>query len=208
MTWEQPVELIKKSHRQFTRDVEYPDANSEERLVMVDHYNDALGEFETKVEEGICFPEMMVTTETLVCGGTGTDALPDKFLAFVRRTPEEPAILKVGSTEYREVSSNVGAQHVLDQNADYIFWREGDNLRSYPAINATIPFPYMSQLDRISTGDETTISKAPSKEFLSLYVTAKLYLDNDDDTLYQSYMNQAIDKMNGAVGRVLSNQFS
>lgn len=204
MTWEQPAELLKKAHRQFSRDIEYPETGSEERLVMVDHYNNGLAQYEQKAIEGVPFPELMVTTENLSCGGTGSDPLPEQFLAFFRRRPEEPAILKVGAREYREVSAAEGAAYIQNNNPANVFWYEGANLRSFPAISGSIFFPYLKKATRITTGEETALSEIKNKYFLSDFITARLCLDNEDDTLYQQYNNDADDKLNGMVGLVLA----
>lgn len=204
MTWEQPDKLLEKAHRQFARDTEYPETGSEERLVMVDHYNNGLAEYEAKALEGIPFPELMVTNENLSCGGTGTDALPAQFLTFFRRRPELPAVLKVGSAFYTEVAAAEGARFVQEQYAAQVFWTEGTNLRSYPAISGSIPFPYLKKATRIETGDEITLPEIKNRYYLSDFVTSRLALDNEDDTLYQQYNNQADDKLNGMVGNVLA----
>ncbi|MEK7550082.1 MAG: hypothetical protein AAB519_03835 [Patescibacteria group bacterium] len=204
MTWEQPDKLLEKAHRQFSRDIEYPETGSEERLVMVDHYNNALSVYESKAMEGIAFPDLMVTDENLTCGGTGTDPLPNEFLTFFRVRPELPAQLRVGSAYYREVSAAEGARFVMDQDAAQVFWIEGINLRSYPAISGSISFPYLKKATRIETGDETALSEIQNKYFISDFVTARLLIDNEDDTLYQQYNNDAIDKLDGMVGVVLA----
>jgi hypothetical protein len=204
MTWEQPDELLKKAHRQFARDIEYPETGSEERLVMVDHYNNALSVYEGKALEGIPLTELMVTNESLVCGGTGSDALPEQFLCFFRMRPEMPATLRVNSAYYQEVSAAEGAQAVMESNGGNIFWVEGSNFRSFPAISGTFYFPYLKKCTRITTGDETTLSEVKNKYFIADFVTARLALDNEDDTLYQQYNNDAIEKLNSTVGAILA----
>lgn len=204
MTWEQPNYLLEKAHRQFSADIEYPETGSEERLVMVDYFNDGLGEYEAKALEGVPFPELMVTNENLSCGGTGTDPLPAQFLCFFRRRPEEKAVLKANGVWYTEVSAVEGARLVQEGLNENVFWYEGANFRSLPAISGSIPFPYLKKATRITTGDETTLPEIKNKYYLSDYVTSRLALYNEDDTLYQQYNNQADDKLSGMVGIVLA----
>ncbi len=204
MTWEQPDEILKQAHRQFSKDIEYPESGSEDRLNMVDHYNNALATWENKALEGICWPELMVTTQNIILGGTGIDILPEDFLTFFRVRPEAPAQLRVGGAYYSEVAAAQGAQFVQEADANSTFWLEAGGLRTYAGASGTIVFPYVKKATRIVTGDEIIPSEIRNKVFLVDFITARLFLDNEDDTLYQQYNNDAIDKLNAMVGNYLA----
>jgi len=194
------ADILQKAHRKFSKDIDYPETGSEDLLVELDHADDAIDEYEDCAREGYAFKEL-ITSDTLVLGGTGTDPLPVNFLTFIRRFDVQDggyqkAELQIGSAIFTEIAASEGnrlAQQGLSlQN---VFWAEGGNFRSLPAVTSSILLPYLKKHTRYTTGAETTEPEMENPKFIEDYVTAKIFLDNNDDTLYQSFMQSAVDKL-------------
>lgn len=190
--------ILKKIHRKFAKDTDYPTAGSEDLLVRLDHVDDAIDEYEDCAREGYAFKEL-ITSATLAFGGTGTDALPTDFLAFVRRFDNRGenfrAELYIDSTLFTEVSTAEGRRLIQEEQEPYVFWREGANIRTLPAVSGSITLPYLKKHTRYTTGSEATEPEMENDKFIEDYVTAKLFLDNSDDVMYQSFMNSASEKL-------------
>lgn len=193
------ADILKKVHRKFSKDIDYPETGSEELLVRLDHADDAITEYEDCAKAGYPFKELL-TSAPLVFGGSGTDPLEADFLAFVRRFDVsaggfKKAELQIGSCLYAEISASEGnnlAQQGLIPN---VFWAEGGNIRTLPAANGSITLPYLKKHTRYTTGEETTEPEMENPKFIEDFVTAKVYLDNADDTLYQSFFASADEKL-------------
>lgn len=191
------ADILKKAHRKFSKDTDYPEAGSEDLLVRLDHVDDAISEWEDLVREGVNWKEL-ITSDTLVFAGSGSDALPVDFLAFISYFDDDyyqRAELKIGEAVYIQVKSGEGRQAEQDGATPYIFWQEGTNIKTLPAASASITLPYLKKATRYTTGAETDEPEMENPKFIEDYVTAKIFLDNDDDTLYQSYMNAAGEKL-------------
>lgn len=192
-------DILKKVHRKFSKDIDYPETGSEDLLVYLDHADDAITEYEDCAKAGYPFKELL-TSAPLVFGGSGTDALQTNFLAFIRRFDisaggYKKAELLIGSVTYTEVSTSEGnglAQQGLSPN---VFWSEGTNIRTLPAANGTITLPYLKKHTRYVTGAETPEPEMENPKFIEDFVTAKVFLDNADDTLYQSFFASADEKL-------------
>jgi hypothetical protein len=199
------AEILKRVHRKFAKDTDYPEAGSEDLLVRIDHLNDGISEWENKVREGVYWPELVETT-TLSCGGTGTDALPSDFLTFLRKNNEDDdaSALVLGSEYWIEMTPAQGARAVAEGLSPHIFWKEGTNLRTLPAISGSLPFTYVRKATRYTAGDESTEPEMADHSFLEDYTVAKVFLDNSDDTLYANAANSASDKLDAMVYDVVS----
>lgn len=197
------ADILKKAHRDFANDTDYPESGSEELLQRVDFLNDGITEHENKVKEGIYFDELMNPSATLACGGTGSDDLPGTFLSFYRAEDEDgnhlPAVIGSGSTLWTEVSAKNGESLAQAGASPYVFWKLGSKLRTLPAASGTIAFPHMEKETRFVTGEETTEPELKDHEYLVSYVKARLYLKNNDDTLYEDAMNSANQKLDQMV---------
>lgn len=192
------TEILQRAHRKVSKDTDYPTAGSEDLLVRLDHVDDAISEWEDCVMEGYNWPELMVTPTAFVFGGTGTDALPANFLSFLRRFDDDgfqKAEIQSESTVWSEIKAAEGEQMAHAGLSPYVFWIVGGNIRTLPAITGSIDIPYMKKATRYTTGSEATEPEMENHKFIEDYVTAKLFLDNDDDTLYQSFMSSAADKL-------------
>lgn len=196
-------EILKRVHRKFAKDTDYPETGSEDQLVRIDHLNDAIAEWEGKVREGIYFPELVSSTP-ITLGGTGTDALPDDFLSFIRKNneDEDASTIVIGSNYWVEVSLTQGLRAVAEGLSPYIFWQEGGNIRTLPAATGTIG--YLKKAMRYETGEETDEPEMRDHSFLEDYTVAKVFLDNDDQTLYQSFMSSAKEKLDRMVYAVIA----
>lgn len=188
--------VLQKVHRKFAKDTDYPEAASEDRLVRLDHADDGISVYEGMVEEGIYPSELYVGDGTIACGGTGTDPLPTDFLSIIR-AEDQPAIIKSGNNIWIEVSAHDFIRYAQEGYSSYVFTIEGSNLRTLPAASGTIPFPYMKKHTRYETGDEATELEMKDSKFLEHYILAKVFLDNGDDTLYQSNMLEAKERLSG-----------
>ncbi len=190
-------DILKKAHRKFSKDTDYPEAGSEDLLVRLDHADDAISEWEDCVKEGYNWSELM-TSASFVFGGTGTDALPANFLDFPSSFGDdgfERLELKIGNSSYSEVSSGEGEQLAQDGLSPNVYWIVGGNIRTLPAASGTVSLPYLKKATRYTTGVETTEPEMSNPKFIEDFVTAKIFLDNEDDNLYQSFMMQANEKL-------------
>lgn len=191
------ADILKKVHRKFAKDTDYPEAGSEDLLVRLDHVDDAISEWEDLVKEGYNWKELM-TSDSLVFAGTGSDALPANFLSFIHSFGDdgyEVAELMIGNALYTEVKAAEGSKYVQEELSPYIFWEEGGNIKTLPAALGTITLPYLKKATRFTVGDETTEPEMENPKFIEDYVLAKVFLDNDDSTLYQSFMTSAGEKL-------------
>jgi len=203
-------DLIKIIHRQFSKDVSYPERDSEELLVIIDHINDGIEEYENCVKEGYFWPELKTVETNFVFGGSGEDDLPSNFLSFVGRfSPElgncKPS-LQIGTAIYQEVGANEGiTRKQQGDNTSFVFWVEGGKVMTLPGVSATIDLPYIKKHTRYATGEETEEPEISNPMFIKDYALAKLFLDNEDDVLYQSYMTQAGERLKQMKYRSLNN---
>lgn len=193
------ADIMRKAHRKFAKDTEYPETGSEDQLVMLDHVDDAIDEYEDCAREGYPFKEL-ITSAPVVFGGSGTDPLPGNFLAFVRRFDVtaggfQKAQLAIGSSLYAEISASEGNGLEQQGITGNVFWAEGGNIRTLPAANGSVTVPYLKKHTRYITGEETTDPEMENPKFIEDYLTAKIYLDNSDDTLYQSFFVSADEKL-------------
>lgn len=193
------ADILQKVHRKFAKDIDYPTAGSEELLVRLDHTDDAIDEYESCAKEGYNFKELM-TSAPLVLGGSGTDPLPANFLTFIREFDMQSdgakkASLQIGSSRFIEVKASEGEAMAQQGQSSNVFWSNGVNFRSLPAMSGTITLPYLKKHTRYITGAETTEPEMENPKFIEDYVTAKVFLDNSDDVFYQAFMTQANEKL-------------
>lgn len=191
--------ILKKVHRKFAKDTDYPEAGSEDLLVRLDHADDAITEYEDCAKKGYSFKEL-ITSASLTLGGTGTDALPADFLAFIRRFDMKAggftkAELLIGNCVMAEVSASEGNRLAQEGLSPNVFWVEGANIRTLPAAVGTITLPYLKKHTRYVTGIETDEPEMEDPKFIEDWVTAKVFLDNADDMLYQSFFASADEKL-------------
>lgn len=190
--------ILEKIHRKFAKDTDYPEAGSEDFLVRLDYVNDAITEWENKAKEGIYWEELK-DQSTVSCGGTGTDALPTDFLSFIRKNnaDDDFSALVIGNEYWLEVTMAQGIRAAQEGIAPHIFWREGTNLRSLPAMSGSLALPYIRKATRYETGAETDEPEMKDQTFIEDFVLSKVFLDNDDQSLYQAYALSAKEKLDG-----------
>lgn len=191
--------ILKKVHRKFSKDLDYPEAGSEDLMVRLDHADDAISEYEDCAKEGYPFKEL-ITSDTLVLGGSGSDPLFDNFLAFIRRFDTasggfKKAELQIGSITFTEVTSAEGNRLAQEGYSPNVFWAEGGNFRSLPAMTGSITLPYLKKHTRYVTGAETDEPEMEDPKFIEDYVAGKVFLDNSNGTLYQSFFSSASDRL-------------
>ena len=187
------AEILQKAHRKFAKDTDYPTTGTEDILVRLDHVDDAISEWENLTQEGYNWKELM-TSASLTLAGSGTDALPTDFLSFIRQFDQDSE-LQFGSTIYTEVKAQEGARMEQELQTPYVFWHDGGNIHTLPAVSGTITLSYLKKATRYVTGEETTEPEMANPKFIEDFVTAKVFLDNDDNTLYSAYMTQANEKL-------------
>jgi len=197
------AEILKRVHRKFAKDTDYPETGSEDILVRIDHLNDGIGEWEGKVREGIYWPELISDTP-MTLGGSGTDAFPSDFLAFYLKNNEDDdaSAITIGNNVWVEVTPAQGNIAIQEGMSPYVYWKEGKNLRTLPAISGTIP--YLRKATRYTTGEESTEPEMADHSFLEDYTVAKVFLDNSDDTLYTVNANSASDKLDAMTYQAIS----
>ena len=193
-------EILKKIHRKFAKDKEYPQTSSEDMAVRLDFVDDAISEWEECVFEGYNWSELIVPPTDFAFGGTGEDILPDNFLSFMRRFSQEEdglkkAELAIGGAIYAEVSAAEGEQAAQEELSPYIFWTIGGKIKTLPAVSGTVKMPYLKKAFRYVTGEETNEIEMANSKFIEDYVLAKLYFDNADDDNGQAYFVSADDKL-------------
>lgn len=196
-------DILKKVHRKFAKDTDYPEEGSEDLLVRIDHLNDGIVEWENKVKEGVYWTELVSDTP-MTLGGTGSDALPSDFISFIRKNNEDDdaSSILIGSTVWTEVSPAEGLQAAAAGLSPHIFWQEGKTLKTLPAATGSVP--YLRKATRYATGVETTEPEMSDTSFLEDYTLSKVFLDNYDDTLYAVYAQSAKDKLDGMEYEALS----
>lgn len=192
------IDILKRIHRKFAGDTDYPGTGSEERLVRLDRIDDAISEWEDCVDEGYSWKELQ-TSEAVSFGGSGSDDLPEDFRAFIRHFDSnngfQMAQFMVGSATYKEVNAAKGDQYLRAGLSPYVFWHSGGKIKSLPAIIGTIELPYIKKATRYVTGDEATEPEMENPKFIEEYAIAMEYLKNGDDTLYQSHFLSANEKL-------------
>ena len=195
-----PEEILKRVHRKFAKDIDYPETGSEDLMVRIDHLNDGVTEWENKYKDGIYWSDL-VTHVSLVCGGTGTDLLPADFLSFIRKNNEDDdaSVIVSGGNTWVEVTPAQGKIALDEGLSPYFFWREGENIVTIPALSGTVPFTYLRKATRYSTGTETTEPEMRDDSFLEDYALSKVFLDNSDNTLYTVYATSAKEKLDDMV---------
>ena len=186
-------EILKRVHRKFEGDTDYPESGDEDLLTRIDFLNDAIEEWEGKVREGVLWPELLEDA-SVSCGGTGSDDMPDDFLVWAPQK-EQAAIIKVGGSTYTVVDPKTGRRHEQENLEGHIAWAEGGTLRTLPAANGTATFPYIKSATRYETGSETTEPECPNHKFLEKYVLAQLYLSDDDLTQFEANSLDAGEKL-------------
>jgi len=198
-------DILKKVHRKFAKDTDYPEEGSEDLLVRIDHLNDGVAEWENKVKDGVYWTELVSETP-FTLGGTGSDALPSDFLSFIRKNNEDDdaSVIIVGNNVWTEVSPAEGMRSVASGLSPYIFWQEGKMLKTLPA--ATGDIPYLRKATRYATGVETTEPEMSDPSFLEDYTLSKVFLDNSDDTLYTVFANSAKEKLDAMAYEALARQ--
>lgn len=191
------ADILKKIHRKYAKDLDYPATGSEETMVRLDHVDDAISEWEDLVKEGYNWKELM-TSGAFVFAGSGSDAAPADFLSFIHNFGNdgyEMAQLQIGSAVYMEVKAAEGSNMKMADYSPYIFWIEGVNIMTLPAANGTITMPYLKKATRYVTGEETTEPEMENPKFIEDYATAKVFLDSKNSTMYTANMTQANEKL-------------
>lgn len=180
-----PLEVLNQAHVRYEGNTDYPTSGDEDFTLRLALLDDAVSTIERKTTDGVAF-DVLVTEDDIVCGGTGTDALPTDFLSFVTD------VLTAGSLHYAKATKEDGNKSEQENNAPYIFWEENGNLRSLPALSGTITLPYQRKLNRFPLGSEATDVDGDSKYYVE-YILAILYLSDGDLNLYNVHANIAKD---------------
>lgn len=188
-------EILKKAHRQWDKTSDYPDPLQDEWLVYVDHANDAIDEWEDCIREGYVWTELR-TTDSVTFGGSGSDALPEDFLTFIPQCMNGPTILMIGGQEYTKIDACQSGTYLQGNTYGRVFWTEGGIVRTVPAVSGTYNIPYARKATRYVTGTEATPPEMRNHAFITAYVLAKIYADNNDHTGFTLNMTTASDRLN------------
>lgn len=196
--------LLQNAHLRKFRDVDYPEATSEDFLVRLRMADDGLNEWEKEALNGVAWPELKEDA-SIAATGTGTDPEPDDFLCFMP-SDEKPAIITDGANEWSEISMQEGNRMIQDGITDaYVFWREAGNIRMLPAISAsgTITFPYLRKITRYPLGTEADPIECDTK-FLEEYVIAQMFLDDKNTNTYSVHLQVAKDVLDNRKYQVIT----
>lgn len=195
-------ETLKKIHRKYSKDTDYPEgADNEDLLVRLDFVDDAISEYEGCIDEGYCWPEL-ITKKDFIFNGTGVDALPENFLSFIKSFDDDGSVkasFLIGNTLYEEANPSNGTE--LEQQgatSSNVFWQEGENIRTLPAITGTYNLPCLEKHPRYTTGVESIPIKMRDPKFIEFYVAAKLFEEDEDGDQYETNMvsaNEILKKM-------------
>ena len=180
-----PSEVLEQVHVRYESNTDYPTSGEEDFTLRLAFLDDAVSTVERKTKDGIVF-DVLVTEDDIVCGGTGTDALPADFLSFVTD------VIEAGSLHYTRTTKEDGNKNEQENKAPYVFWEENGNLRSLPALSGTITLPYQRTLNRFPLGSEVTEVDGDAKYYVES-ILAMLYLSDGDLNLYNVHANIAKD---------------
>lgn len=208
-----PVEVLQKVHIRYEKNTDYPEVGSEDHTVRVAYLDDAITNAEIEMKTGVK-PLSQMTGASFTASGTGTEDMStqvDDFLDFAR-VGDEPMYLIQGFAEWQEVSPEMGRDYETRGQEPYVFWLEGTNLRTLPAITGTVEFPYLKKLTRYPLGSETAAIVYPNPYFIIEYILGMLYLDDGEINQYNAHMNTAkeiltADRTGGTIGTQSGSQF-
>jgi len=187
-----PVEVLQKVHVRYEKNTDYPEVGSEDHTVRLAYFDDAITNAEIEMKMG-AKPLSQISSASFSASGTGTEDLSTEvtdFLDFVR-VEDMPLYLIQDSAEWQEVAPEMGKDYEIRGLEPYVFWREGTNLRTLPAITGTVTFPYLQKLTRYPLGSETTEIVNPDPYFCIEYILGMLYLDDGEINQYNAHMNTA-----------------
>lgn len=187
-------EIIEKAWRNVFSDTDYPSVGSGELAKCVDFFNDAVGEWESLAKKG-AIPTELISRDDIVFGGTGEDDLPSDFFALIPSVTDkgyQPFYFSdsLGNT-YKQISAREG----IHAQTDYVFWVEGNHIRTFPALTDTINIPYIRKATRSVTGDEATESECPDHDFLVAYVSSYLANDDENETKYELFGVKSVERL-------------
>lgn len=185
------VDVLNNVHVRFEKNTDYPASTSEDHIVRVAYSDDAISMWEKEARKGKYY-KPLISQASIVAGGTGTDANESDFLEFMR-AKEMPAVITDGLAQWMEVSAEDGNYQEQNNLENNIFWLEGANIRTLPAITGTITFPYIRKATRYPLGTEVTTLEIEDPMFIQEYDLAMLYLDDGNLNQYQAHMNNAQD---------------
>lgn len=184
------AEVLQKVHVRYEKNTDYPESSSEDFIVRLAYGDDGINEWEKEAKNGVPWPELK-EDESKAATGNGSDPLPSDFLEFIR-SDEKPAVIKSGDTQWKEVSMQEGNRMKQDGYSPNVFWVEGSNIITLPAITGTIEFPYLRKMTRYPLGTESDPVECDDK-YLQEYILAQLYLDDKNMMAYQSHAQAAKD---------------
>lgn len=208
-----PVEVLQKVHVRYEKNTDYPEVGSEDHTVRLAYLDDALTNVEIEIKNGLR-PLSQITKASFTATGTGTEDLStevDDFLDFAR-IQGMPLFLMQDSATWQEVSPEEGKDYEIRGLEPNVFWLEGTNLRTLPAITGTVEFPYYKEITRYPLGSETTEIVYPNPFFCIEYILAMLYLDDGEINQYNAHINTAkeiltSDRTQGIIGTQSGSNF-
>jgi hypothetical protein len=193
--------LIQRAYLRFNKSVDYPSAGSEDWLVLVEYGNMAIEAFKREAKKGTPF-ESLVTSDTVVFGGTGIDTLPSDFLAFIADVNNsKPAKITDGAKIWQQISKAEGKRldaenrKNTENRSDCVFYVEGKTIKTFPAISASIEIDYLKEPIKYTTGAETDPVEIDDDEFIVEYMLAFMYLDDGNLNQYNTHFGIAQDSL-------------
>lgn len=201
-----PVEVLQKVHIRYEKNTDYPEIGSEDHTVRLAYFDDAITNAEIEMKNGVK-PLSQITSASFTASGTGTEDLSTEVADFLdfARVADEPMYLVQDASQWQEVSPEQGRDSEVRGMEPYIFWLEGTNLKTLPAITGTVTFPYLKKITRYPLGSETTEIVYPNPYFCIEYILGMLYLDDGEINQYNAHMNNAgeiltADRTQGIIG--------
>lgn len=203
--------LLQRAYLRFNKSVDYPTSGSEDWLVLVEYGNMSIKAFEKEAKNGTPF-ESLITSDTVVFGGTGTDTLPSDFLSFIQDTANnKPAKITDGSKIWQQISPAEGkrldAENLKNtaNRSDCVFYVQGKTIKTFPAISASIDIDYIKEPLTYSTGIETDPIEVDDDEFIVEYMLSLMYLDDGNLNQYNTHFGIAQDSLDAMSSQAWKN---
>lgn len=184
---------LKKIHKLYENNEEYPEQSSEDYIARLEKFNSAINLWEEQVLMGTLWRELFESAP-VTANGTGIDSAPATFLW--------PAgSIWIGNIEYEFVRPEKARKLVKENTSKKIYWITGASgsykINSYPAIGGgtVFDFDFYKKATQFDTGAEATEIEMRNPYYGINYVLSQLYLDDENSTQADFYLNLANESM-------------
>lgn len=164
--------------KRFEKSIDTPDKTSEDYIIRLDYANRAIRQWEN--EEGMDWKELCGTLS-----GTLTNGVCNNQTTLANfKSPS--GFLRIGTDRYIYVRpERVEREQALNPSKKIytITGAKGSkSINVYPAVSADFYLDYKKYATTYATGSETTEIEMSNPEFITAFVVAMLYMDDDNST--------------------------